>query len=229
MTMNNVQPSVAGKHMDPAKGAAAYTRSALSIYDLFVLGFSNSFAWKCPSRFILDFYNQHVSERHLDVGVGTGYFLDKCRFPSQTPTIALLDLNSNSLHATAKRLSRYSPTCHLADVLQPIDKGIAGFSSIGLNYLLHCLPGNLASKSIVFGNLKPLLRDGGVIFGSTLLGQGVRRNYLAQKLTDLYNKKGIFSNATDNLRDLEAGLREHFVDTSIQVKGCVALFSARKQ
>ncbi len=150
----------AGEHEDPAKGAAAYTKAALSLYDLFVLGFSNSFAWKCPSQDILNFYNQHITERHLDVGVGTGYFLDKCRFPSSTPTIALIDLNPNSLRATAKRLRRYSPSCHLSDVLQPIDAGISEYSSIGLNYLLHCLPGHLASKSMVFGNLKPFLRTG---------------------------------------------------------------------
>jgi len=228
MTMNGVRHALPGAQGDPAKGAAAYTRTALSVYDVFVLGFSNSFAWKCPSRFILDFYDQRVSERHLDVGVGTGYFLDKCRFPSPSPFIALLDLNPNSLRATAKRLRRYGPSCYRADVLQSIDGDMPEFSSIGLNYLLHCLPGNLSSKSVVFENLKPLLRTGGVIFGSTLLGQGVQRNCLAQTLTDLYNKKGIFSNTDDGLGDLEAGLQKHFANCSVQVKGCVALFSARK-
>lgn len=63
--------------LDTAKGAAAYTRTSLAVYDLFVLGFSNSFAWKCPSRVILEFNNRHVSDRHLDVGIGTGYFLAK--------------------------------------------------------------------------------------------------------------------------------------------------------
>jgi hypothetical protein len=38
----------------------------------------------------------------------------------------------------------------MGNVLQRIDIGMSGFVSISLNYLLHCLPGNLASKSIVF-------------------------------------------------------------------------------
>src|SRR5262245_22523218 len=87
-------------------GAAIYNKPLLAIYDLGVIGLSNTLAWRCPSHLILDFYNQHISANHLDVGVGTGYFLDKCRFPSSSPRIALLDLNPNSLEATAKRLRR---------------------------------------------------------------------------------------------------------------------------
>jgi ubiquinone/menaquinone biosynthesis C-methylase UbiE len=227
--MNDKRQAGNNAHPDTAKGAAAYTRTALTVYDLFVLGFSNSFAWKCPSSVILEFYNQHVSDRHLDVGVGTGYFLDKCRFPVEKPAIALLDLNQNSLAATAKRLRRYRPSCLRADVLQPIDAGTSSFNSIGMNYLLHCLPGNLSTKSAAFANLKPLLRSGGVIFGSTILGKAVERNLPARTLAALYNRKGIFSNTEDALPDLKAGLREHFTDTEIRVQGCVALFSGRKK
>jgi hypothetical protein len=114
-----------------AKGAAVYTPLTLAFYDLVVLGFSNSFAWQCPSRLILNFYNHHVSNKHLDIGVGTGYFLDRCRFPSDAPTIALFDLNRNCLAATARRLRRYIPSCHLGNVLRPIDIGISEFDSVG--------------------------------------------------------------------------------------------------
>src|SRR4051794_17593958 len=90
--------------IDPesAKGIAVYTNSVLWMYNLFVIGFSSSFAWKCPSRFIQELYDQHVSNKHLDVGVGTGYFLDHCRFPTTTPAVSLLDLNPNCLQITAR-------------------------------------------------------------------------------------------------------------------------------
>jgi hypothetical protein len=210
------------------KGAAVYTPSTLALYDLFVLGFSNSIVWKCPSHIILDFYNEHIADKHLDCGVGTGYFLDRCRFPSAAPTLALFDLNPNSLAITAKRLRRHAPTCHAGNVLRPIDIGLSGFGSIGLNYLLHCLPGNLDSKSIVFAHLKPLLKDGGVVFGSTILGADVQHNFLAKKLMKAYNAKGIFGNLSDRQQDLEAGLKAHFAEYTIRIEGCVALFSARK-
>src|SRR6202035_4473252 len=96
-------------------------------------------------------------------------------------------------------------------------------------YLLHCLPGNLASKSIVFEHVKPLLRDGGVIFGATILGEGVRHNPLAKQLMKIYNAKGIFSNLSDRQSDLESGLKAHFDEHTIHIAGCVALFSARRR
>jgi len=224
----NDESSNYGAYGDTRKAAAIYTPLTLAFYDLAVLQFSNSFVWKCPSRVLLDFYNEHISVKHLDIGVGTGYFLDKCRFPSTAPTIALFDLNPHSLAKSAKRLRRYNPSCYLGNALQRIDIEMSGFDSISLNYLLHCLPGNLASKSIVFEHVKPLLRDGGVIFGSTILGEGVRHNPLAKKLMKIYNAKGIFSNLSDRQSDLEAGLKAHFDEYTIHIAGCVALFIARK-
>jgi hypothetical protein len=159
----NHEPNVYGADGVTREGAAVYTPLALAFYDLVVLEFSNSFVWQCPSHVLLDFYNQHISHKHLDIGVGTGYFLDRCRFRSTAPKIALFDLNPHSLAKSAKRLRRYNPSCYLGNVLQRIDIGMSGFGSISLNYLLHCLPGNLASKSIVFEHVKPLLRAGGVI------------------------------------------------------------------
>jgi len=221
-------PNIYGTDGGARQGAAAYTPLTLALYDLAVLGFSNSIVWQCPSHVLLDFYNEHISDKHLDIGVGTGYFLDKCRFPSTIPKIALFDLNSHSLAKSAKRLRRYHPSCYQGDVLHRIDIGTSGFDSISLNYLLHCLPGDLASKSIVFEHVKPLLRDGGVIFGSTILGEGVRHNPLARQLMKIYNAKGIFSNLSDRQSDLEAGLKAHFDEHTIHTAGCVALFSARK-
>lgn len=211
-----------------AAGAAVYSKPLLSGYNLWVLGFSNTFAWRCPTQVMLEFYNEHISGNHLDVGVGTGYYLDKCTFPKPNPTIALADLNENSLQVTASRLERYRPTVHVANVLEPIDIEPAGFDSIGLNFLIHCLPGNIVSKGAAFRNLKPLLSaDGGVMFGSTILGVGVRHNLIGQALMRLYNAKRIFSNSSDSVADLESVLRDTFRDYSIKIVGCVALFAGR--
>jgi hypothetical protein len=117
----------------------------------------------------------------------------------------------------------------MGNALHRIDIGMSGFDSISLNYLLHCLPGNLATKSIVFEHVKPLLRDEGVIFGSTILGEGVRHNPLAKQLMKIYNAKGIFSNLSDRQSYLEAGLKAHFDEHTTHIAGCVALFSARRR
>jgi len=59
-------------------GQAVYSKRVLGNYDLVVLGLSNRFLWRCPTERLLEHYNRHVTENHLDVGVGTGYFLDNC-------------------------------------------------------------------------------------------------------------------------------------------------------
>lgn len=211
-----------------AAGAAIYSKSVLSIYDMFVLGFSNRFAWRCPSRLIVDFYDEHVSGWHLDLGVGTGYFLDKCTFPTPHPQIALADLNPNSLEMAASRLRRYEPTTHVVNVLRPFWIKPASFDSIAMNYLLHCLPGDLQSKGVVFQNLKAMLNPkGGEVFGATILGQGVQHNLLGRTLMMIYNAKGTFCNHWDNSWELERALKTHFHNVDIRIIGCVAFFVGR--
>jgi hypothetical protein len=173
---------------------------------------------------ILDFYNEHITANHLDVGVGTGYFLDKCRFPSDTPRIMLLDLNPNSLNAAAKRLHRYQPITHLGNVWVPEILQPLKFDSIALNFLLHCLHRPIGGKQYIFRNLKPLLNPGGVVFGTTILGRGIKPNFLARRLMRLYNAKGIFSNTEDTLEELENSLKTDFRAYSTKVVGCVAFF-----
>lgn len=213
---------------DPAiqKAASIYSKLTLSIYDILVLGFSNTLLWQCPTQLLLDHYNKHISLNHLDVGVGTGYFLDKCQFPRSlhNPNIHLLDLNPNSLEVTAKRINRYHPTIYEANILEPLALKLPKFDSIAINYLLHCVPGNLQTKEIVFKNLIPLLNEHGSIFGSTILGKNTKPNFFATKIMNFYNTKGIFNNLNDDYAGLEKILQKNFKTYSIKLVGCVAVF-----
>ena len=206
-------------------GQAVYTKSLLSFYDLIVVNISNSYIWKCSSSLIEAHYNACVSHNHLDVGVGTGYFLDRCRFPSDNPRVALMDLNRNSLEYTARRLARYHPETYQQNVLEEISAPIRPFDSVGTNYLLHCLPGNITDKAVVFDFLKSLMNSGARVFGSTILHSGVERSWLAKMLMALYNRKGIFSNTRDSLEGLRSALSQRFDKVTIEVVGCVALYS----
>ena len=100
-------------------------------------------------------------------------------------------------------------------------------TSVGINYLLHCLPGSIPSKAVAFDHLKALMNPNAVLFGSTLLSEGVTRNGLGKRLMDAYNKKGIFSNRNDHLDGLKEALNKRFRDVSVDVIGCAALFSGR--
>lgn len=211
-----------------AAGAALYSDRVLRIYDVLVHGISNRFIWKCPTREIRRLYDQHVSNNHLDVGVGTGLFLDRCRFPSPTPRVVLMDLNENCLKATARRIARYQPMTRRCNILEPIDWTQAGFDSIGLSYVLHCLPGSMSQKAAAFDHLGKLLNPGGVILGTTLLTVGVQRGWAARRLMRYYNAKRIFSNAEDSLDGLQAALASRFSKFAVTTAGCAAFFQAIK-
>jgi hypothetical protein len=215
-----VEPSHAGQ--------AIYSPLTLALYDWAVLGVSNPLVWRCPTRTILALYNDHVTDEHLDVGVGTGWYLDRCRFPSGAPRLGLMDLNPNSLAAASRRVARYRPEQYRADVLRPLAVDVPPFRSIALTYLLHCLPGAIEEKAAVFDNLAPLLLPDGVVFGATLLAVGVERSWAARSLMRAYNRKGVFSNETDNAAGLEATLKRRFEVVEMRIVGCGALFSASR-
>lgn len=209
-------------------GAALYSKFFLYIYDWMALGLFSSLIWKCPSRYLLKLYNENVTANHLDIGVGTGYFLDNCRFPSSAPRLVLMDLNRNSLEVAKRRLARYNPEVYRRNALEPFDIGAAGFDSISLMNLLHCLPGDMGSKEVVFEHAGAVLNRGGILFGSTILGRGEEWGGLAGLTLKLTNRAGFMTNLEDDIGTLKESLSRHFRDISVRVTGCQALFRAVK-
>jgi len=209
-------------------GQAVYIRPVLNLYDLVVLGISNRLIWKFPTTLQVAHYDRHVSNRHLDIGVGTGFYLDHCHFPSHNPRVVLMDLNPCSLEHAAERIGRLRPTILVRNILEPIEAVTETFDSVGLNYLLHCLPGSFEEKAVVFDNLLPLLSPGATIFGATLLqGPDVPRNAAARRLMAFYNRTGVFCNGQDTPQALRRALESRFQDVHMRFHGCGALFSAR--
>jgi len=209
-------------------GTALYSRFILALYDRSILGYQCRFYWKCPSHNLLDLYNRYVSVNHLDIGVGTGYFLDKCKFPGENIRLALMDLNPNSLKVASKRLKRYKPEVYKRNVMEPFNINAQPFDSVGMMNLLHCLPGTMKTKSVVFEYAKAVMNPGAVLFGCTLLYQGVKRNALANLALKYSNKKGFMDNMNDRLEDLRDSLRSSFSESSVKMIGCEVLFWARK-
>ncbi|HEX3785825.1 MAG TPA: class I SAM-dependent methyltransferase [Pseudonocardiaceae bacterium] len=208
-------------------GQALYTRSFLRAYDTLVYQVNSPLTWRCPKHRLIALYNRHVSGRHLDVGVATGVLLDECRFPIPRPELRLMDLNPDSLAAASHRLRRYAPATHQADVLQSWGLPDGLVDSIGMVHLLHCLPGTLVDKAVVFRHARRVLRPGGTLFGATIPGTGVRHNQSARWQLTVANRLGIMSNRDDRLADLDAALAENFTDYEVTVAGSVALFWAR--
>ncbi|MFE0426178.1 class I SAM-dependent methyltransferase [Streptomyces sp. NPDC058953] len=183
--------------------------------------------WRCPKRRLIELYDSEVSARHLDVGVATGVLLDECRFPGPRPAVTLMDLNPASLATASHRLRRYGPRLHRADALRPWGLPPGSADSVGMCYLLHCLPGALPDKAVVFDHARGVLRPGGTLFGATILGEGPRHTRLARAQLALANRLGVMCNREDRLADLDQALDAAFATHSVAVVGSVALFRAR--
>ncbi|WP_067542465.1 class I SAM-dependent methyltransferase [Nocardia crassostreae] len=212
--------------LDARPGQAVYSRRILAVYDLGVLRLSYPLAWGCPSKHLVAHYNRNVGVNHLDIGVGTGFFLDRCRFP-QPPTITLVDMNANSLAVTDERLRRYRVSTLQANILDPLLLPPESFDSIGINCLLHCLPGTFDQKTTALANVRKLVRPGGVVFGSTVLVKGVHHNPLGRYLVNSWNRRGIWSNRHDDHPGPQRALGSHFTHVEIEMRGRSALFTAR--
>lgn len=197
------------------------------MYDALVYRFAGPVLWRCRKSRFLDLYNRCVSSRHIDIGVATGTLLDECRFPDATPEITLMDLNRNSLDMAARRLARYAPRTHQANVLEPWGLTPASFDSVGMANLLHCLPGAMPEKVVALEHASAALAPGGVLFGATILAEGVELTRLSRMGLAVANRQGTFSNLKDSFEDLDAGLGRVFDSHEIEVHGLIAFFSAR--
>ncbi|MGK3198713.1 class I SAM-dependent methyltransferase [Enterobacter ludwigii] len=207
-------------------GIKVYTPLALKFYDWWVLNISNRYAWKCATeRHLIPYFRNNMRNHHLDIGVGTGFYLN---YATSLCTVSLLDLNRASLDAANARVGRDRiKESILHDVFNPFPSHLHDqFDSVSLFYLLHCLPGTMKEKSPVIRNAATALTDEGCLFGATILGDDIGHNAFGRKLMAVYNKKGIFSNRTDNIEDLQTILSEAFHQVDIKVEGKVALFKA---
>jgi SAM-dependent methyltransferase len=210
---------------DPAyKGQRDFSPLALSFYDPFVLQFSASRVWHCPLERLLENYRWHIRPNHLDVGPGTGYFLEHAGLPEGS-AVTILDPNLNVLRRTAERLKTLDVTAIEADVLKPLP--VRGpFGSVGMNLVLHCLPGPMVRKSAAIRNVARVLGPDGLFFGSTVLGESGTHSWVARRLLDLYNGRGAFDNRLDTEEALREILDASFEHVELDVVGSVAIFFA---
>lgn len=209
------------------KGARIYTPLILKLYDLWVLQISNNYAWRCHTdNILLRHFQTNMATKHLDIGVGTGYYIANIKDGSND--ITLLDLNPNSLSAAAKRIGEHRISHVIQhDIFMPLPESEKGqYDSVTLYYLLHCLRGTMHEKARAIEHASQALTDRGTLHGSTILGKGVEHNGFGRYLMKVYNKKGIFSNAEDSLEDLRTVLERYFYKVDIRQYGVVAVFTA---
>ncbi len=202
-----------------------YTRRFLAIYDPLILGVYLRWVWRCPRAVLTECYRVHAGARHLDVGPGTGYFLDVAELPEGT-AITLLDPNPAVLTQAARRLARYGPATVPADACEPLP--LTGrFESAALNLVLHCIAGE-ERKAAAIRHVAACLDEGGVLFGSSVLGTPQVHGWLGRTALHALNRRGIFSNRADAEEGLRDQLQEAFVEVTVERVGAVAVFVASR-
>ena len=210
---------------DPSyKGQAGYNAVLLAIYDAWVLKFMAPTVWKTPIPPVVERYRRHLGSRHLDVGPGTGYFIEKANPPEGTE-ITLLDPNPNVLQHASRRLESMAPTTVQADVMKPLP--VEGpFDSAALSFVLHCLRDPMTNKARAVRNIADVLTPDGVLFGGTVLGPAASHTRSARAFLWAANKQGGFDNLDDTVHGLHEILGASFRDVEVEVVGSAALFSA---
>jgi SAM-dependent methyltransferase len=212
---------------DPAyRGQADYTPAFLRVYDRVVLGFLAPTQWGMSTRDHVRFYREHIRPNHLDVGPGTGYFIDHAGLPAGS-RVTIVDPNPNVLRHVTRRLATLAVTAVEADVLKPLP--VTGpFQSAALSGVIHCLPGPMEHKALAIKHIASVLAPDGVLFGLSILGRSAKHNWFGRRFLWAFNRRGVF----DNLEDSEAGLRSilerYFADVDLRVDRATATFTARR-
>jgi SAM-dependent methyltransferase len=210
---------------DPAyKGQRDYGPALLGIYDWWVLGVMASFVLRSPTASMVERYRPLFGRRHLDVGPGSGYFIDEAA--PDGIELTLLDPNRDVLDHCASRLVRFHPTIVEADVLKPLP--VRGpFDSVAMSAVVHCLPGPMEAKEPAIRHVASVLDPGGVLFGVTVLGTEAAHSLLARGFLKIANLQGGFDNLGDTVEGLESILARSFSEVEIDIVGSLAHFTAR--
>jgi SAM-dependent methyltransferase len=212
---------------DPAyRGQADYSELLLRLYDPLVLGPIARYVWRCPAELGVRMYRQHIRPNHLDVGPGTGYFIDHAGLPAGSK-VTILDPNPTVLRHVSRRLRDLDVTAVEADVLKPLP--MAGpFDSAAMNAVLHCLPGPLDRKAVALANIASVLAPDATFFGATVLGRSARQTRMGRAFLTAFNWRGAFDNLDDTEDGIADSLRRSFREVTIETVGGLAIFAAKE-
>jgi len=200
------------------------------LYEIGLYRFVTTWLWECPTALLLDNYRENTSQNHLEVGVGSGFFLRQTLKPAgdrgSLQRLVLVDLNARCLAKSAERLRDQAPEVQRQDLREPMVLRGGAVRSVGINYVLHCIKGSFKENRRVFAHLAAVLEEGGVLFGATLVARPLREGRVAWLLMKTLNLVGIFNNDDHRVDELKHALDASFAKVELTRAGNAVVFRA---
>lgn len=194
-------------------------------YDRFVNEINCNHVWKCSKNNIINNYCANVENKHLEIGPGSGFFLKKENIGVNLDQLTLVDVNSTILKFSKKNLeSEHSNVNSLVyDLFRYEIPTNIEFDSVGINYVLHCIPGNLQTKlDSLISNLGDNKYN---LFGASVICDPLHMNPIAEYELMFLNAFGIFNNNNDTYEELNEYLNNKNYNFSLKKQGYVAIFN----
>ena len=194
-------------------------------YDKFVNEINCEKVWKCSRKHIINNYNSNINYNHLEIGPGTGMFLKKENLNVNLNKLTLVDINNKILNHSRHNLdSEHSNINSLVyDLFSYEIPSNIEFNSVGINYVLHCVPGNLQTKlDKLIGNLGNNKYN---LFGASVICDPLHMNPIAEYELMFLNAVGIFYNNNDTYEELNEYLNNKNYNFSLKKQGYVAIFN----
>ncbi|VVU94689.1 hypothetical protein CPAV1605_414 [seawater metagenome] len=195
--------------------------NSLKYYDYLVNNINCKYVWKCDKSHILNNYKNNMSNNHLEIGPGTGYFLKK--FSCNNTKLTLMDINDNILNYSHGNLINNFKSINSINHNIFQKEFYGNYKSVGINYVLHCIPGRIEDNvQILIDNLQP--KDC-TIFGSSVITDTELVSILAKGELYFLNKFQIFNNKNDKSINLIRYLKNKNYNFNYEIIGNVMIFS----
>lgn len=201
-----------------------FVSSGIKFYDFLVNDINCNYVWRCNKSNIFNLYKNNIKLNHLEIGPGSGYFLMQ-NYNLKIRNLYLMDINQPILNESKNNLkSKYSNIQVINHDIFKKPIKIENLESVGINYVLHCVPGNLEYK---FENLLKNLPINVNIFGATVINNSDKQTYLSK--TELYflNNRGIFNNHQDYSEDFLNFMINQKLNFTHQIVGNVLIFEIK--
>ena len=143
------------------------------------------------------------------------------------PELTLMDLNPNSLRYASRRLARYRPRAHQANVLGDWGLEPDAYDSVALTHILHCLPGAFPDKAAAFAGAGGAARRATQPLRGDDPRPGADHNRVGRAVVKSNNRLGLCRTARTRRSPWGPSSACISKTSAVEVVGTVALFTAR--